>query len=121
MKSKVGISRIVEVVNPIVVEPTPEFTPVKSTLPIPFVPMPIKSVLKSILRILISWSFKNFSVGSKTKFFVPVGSISVLKSPNLTEVKSVVFSSKNAFFSVVSVTNSENWESNVSGSTICTK
>ena len=54
MKSYVGTSIIDEVVNPTVVEPTPELTPVKSTLPIPFVPIPVKSVLKSILRILIS-------------------------------------------------------------------
>ena len=95
------------------------FTPVKSTLPIPLVPIPVKSVLKSILRIFISWSLKNFSVGSNTKFLVPTGSISVSKSPNLIVVKSVVFSSKNALVSVVKVTNSENWESSVSGSTIC--
>ena len=54
MKSSVGTSIIDEVVNPTVVEPTPAFTPVKSTLPIPFVPIPVKSVLKSILRSLIS-------------------------------------------------------------------
>ena len=121
MKSYVGTSIIDEVVNPTVVEPTPELTPVKSTLPIPFVPIPVKSVLKSILRILISWSFKNFSVGSNNKFLVPVGNISVSKLPNFTVVKSVVFSSRNELFSVVNVTNSENWESKVSGSTIWTK
>ena len=43
-----------DVVNPIVVLPTPAFTPVKSTLPIPFVPIPVKSVLKSIFNNLIS-------------------------------------------------------------------
>ena len=58
----------------------------------------------------------NFSVGSKTRFLVPVCNISVLKSPNLTVVKSVVFSSKKASFSVVNVTISENCISKVSGS-----
>ena len=47
-------SMIDEVVNPMVVDPTPVFTPVKSTLPIPFVPIPDKSVLKSIFNTLIS-------------------------------------------------------------------
>ena len=121
LKSYVGTSIIDEVVNPIVVDPTPVFTPVKSTLPIPFVPIPAKSVLKSIFNTLISWSFRNFSVGSKTRFLVPLDNISVLKSPNFTVVKSVVFSRINASFSVVNVTISENWISKVSGSTICTR
>ena len=101
--------------------PTPEFTPVKSTLPIPFVPIPVKSVLKSIFKSLISWSFKNFSVGVNKRFLVPVAKISVSKSPNLTVVKSVVFSRMNALLSVVKVTNSVNWVSKVSGSTIWTR
>ena len=121
MKSSVGTSIIDEVVNPTVVEPTPAFTPVKSTLPIPFVPIPVKSVLKSILRSLISWSFKNFSVGVNKRFLVPVGKISVSKSPNFIVVKSVVFSRMNAWFSVVKVTNSVNCVSRVSGSTIWTR
>ena len=107
--------------NPTVVDPTPAFTPVKSTLPIPFVPIPVKSVLKSILRSFMSWSFKNFSVGVNKRFLVPVAKISVLKSPNLSVVKSVVFSRINASFSVVKVTISENWISKVSGSIICTR
>ena len=121
LKSYVGTSIIEEVVNPIVVDPTPVFTPVKSTLPIPLVPIPAKSVLKSIFNNLISWSFRNFSVGSNKRFFVPVANISVSKSPNLTVVKSVDFSSKKASLSVVIVTISENWESRVSGSTIWTR
>ena len=87
-------------------------------LPIPFVPMPDRSVLKSIFRILISWSFKNFSVGSNNKFLVPVDRISVLKSPNFNVVKSVVFSRIKASLSVVNVTNSVNCTSKVSGSII---
>ena len=51
---------------------------------------------------------KNFSVGSNKRFLAPAAVISVFRSPNFDVVKSVVFSSKNAFFSVVSVTNSEN-------------
>ena len=62
--------------------PIPVFTPVKSILPIPFVPIPVKSVLKSIFKIFISWSLVNFSTGSNNKFFVPFVVISVLKSPN---------------------------------------
>ena len=73
-----------------------------------FSPIPVKSVLKSIFKILISWSLVNFSVGSNSKFLVPVDVISVEKSPNLIFVKSEVFSRINASFSVVSVTNSEN-------------
>jgi len=42
------------------------------------------------------------------KFLVPVANISVSKSPNLTVVKSVVFSRINALLSVVNVTISEN-------------
>ena len=57
LKSYVGTSIKDEVVNPTVVDPTPAFTPVKSTLPIPFVPIPVKSGLKSILRSLLSWAF----------------------------------------------------------------
>ena len=94
--------------NPIVVLPTPELTPVKSTLPIPFVPIPVKSVLKSIFKIFISWSLRNFSVGSNNKFLVPDDKISVLKSPNFSVVKSVVFSKMKASLSVVNVTNSVN-------------
>ena len=121
LKSVLENCAIVVVVNPTVVLPIPAFTPVKSTLPIPFVPIPVKSVLKSILRSLISWSFKNFSFGVNKRFLVPVANTSVSKSPNLSVVKSVVFSSKNALFSVVKVTNSVNWVSKVSGSTICTR
>ena len=108
LKSVLENCAIVVVVNPTVVLPIPAFTPVKSTLPIPFVPIPVKSVLKSILRSLISWSFKNFSFGVNKRFLVPVANTSVSKSPNLSVVKSVVFSSKNALFSVVKVTNSVN-------------
>ena len=50
----------------------------------------------------------NISVGLNTRFFVPVGNISVSKSPNLIVVKSVDFSSKNALLSVVIVTTSLN-------------
>ena len=101
LKSYEGISIMDEVVNPTVVLPIPVFTPVKSILPIPFVPIPVKSVLKSILSNLISWSFKNFSVGVNKRFFVPVVNISVSKSPNFKVVKSVFFSRMNASFSVV--------------------
>ena len=86
-----------------------------------FVPIPDKSVLKSIFNTLISWSLTNFSVGSNKRFFVPVASMSVSKSPNLIVVKSVVFSNKYALVSVVNVTNSLNCASDVSGSTICTR
>ena len=48
------------------------------------------------------------SVGLNSKFLVPVGKISVSKSPNLIVVKSVDFSSKNASFSVVIVITSLN-------------
>ena len=96
-------------------------TPVKSIFPIDFVPIPTKSVLKSIFNIFISWSFVNFSVGSNIKFFTPVSRISVEKSPNFNVVKSVDFSSKTASNSFVKTTNSENWISKVSGSTICIK
>ena len=41
LKSVLGNCAIVVVVNPIVVLPIPAFTPVKSTLPIPFVPIPV--------------------------------------------------------------------------------
>ena len=99
--------------------PTPEFTPVKSTLPIPFVPIPVKSVLKSILRSFISWSLRNTSVGVNKRFLVPVARISVSKFPNFTVVKSVVFSKRIASSVVVKTTNSVNWVSKVSGSTIC--
>ena len=108
MKSYVGTSRIVVVVNPTVVVAIPVLTPTKSTCPMLFVPIPVKSVLKSIFNNLISWSFMNFSVGSNKRFFVPVANISVSKSPNLTVVKSVDFSSKKASLSVVIVTISEN-------------
>ena len=54
LKSVLGNCAIVVVVNPIVVLPIPAFTPVKSTLPIPFVPIPVKSVLISILSNLIT-------------------------------------------------------------------
>ena len=121
MKSVLENCANVVVVNPTVVLPIPEFTPVKSTLPITLVPIPVKSVLKSILRSLISWSLVNFSVGVNSKFLVPVANISVSKSPNLTVVKSVDFSRINALFSVVSVTISVNWVSKFSGSTICTR
>ena len=99
----------------------PVFTPTKSTWPMLFVPMPDRSVLKSVLRSLMSWSFRNTSVGENTKFFVPVGSMSVSKSPNLTVVKSVVFSRIKALVSVVKVTNSVNCISKVSGSIIWTR
>jgi len=39
-------------------------------LPIAFVPIPAKSVLKSIFNIFILWSLENFSTGSNNKFFV---------------------------------------------------
>ena len=97
-----------DVVNPTVVLPIPAFTPVKSILPIPFVPIPVKSVLKSILSNLISWSLVNFSVGVNKRFLVPVAKISVSKSPNLILVKSVFFSRINALLSVVKTTNSVN-------------
>ena len=121
LKSVLGNCAIVVVVNPIVVLPIPAFTPVKSTLPIPFVPIPVKSVLKSILRSFISWSLRNTSVGVNKRFLVPVAKISVSILPYLTVVKSVVFSRMNALLSVVKVTNSVNWVSKVSGSTICTR
>ena len=50
----------------------------------------------------------NISVGLNSKFLVPVGKISVSKSPNLIVVKSVDFSSKNASLSVVIVITSLN-------------
>ena len=99
--------------------PTPTFDPTKSTWPTACVPIPDKSELKSILRILISWSFINFSVGVNIRFFVPSVVISVANSPSSRVVKSVVFSSKNALSVVVSVMSSVNWTSSVSGSTIC--
>ena len=71
LKSVLGNCAIVVVVTPIVVLPTPTFDPTKSTWPTACVPIPDKSELKSILRILISWSFVNFSVGVNVRFFVP--------------------------------------------------
>ena len=106
------------VVKPTVVVAIPVLTPTKSTWPILFVPIPVKSVLKSIFNTLISWSLVNISVGLNSRFFVPVANVSVSKSPNLIVVKSVDFSSKNASLSVVIVTTSLNWESKVSGSII---
>ena len=60
-------------------------------------------------------------MGVNIRFFSPVVSVSVENSPNSKVVKSVVFSSKNALSVVVSVISSENWTSNVSGSTIWIK
>ena len=95
--------------------------PVWLILPIVFVLIPTKSVLKSIFRILTLWSFVNFSVGSNIKFLVPPLVISVLRSPNLRVVKSVLFSNKITSSSSVNTTISLNCVSNVSGSIICIK
>ena len=89
--------------------------------PITLVLIPTKSVLKSIFNIFISWSLVNFSVGSNNKFLVPSVNISVFKSPNLSVVKSVVFSNNIASSSSVNTTISLNWVSKVSGSITCTK
>ena len=70
----------------------PTFTLVKSILPIGAPPLEGKSVLKSIFKILISWSFSNFSVGVNTNVLTSSIEISVEKSPNFIVVKSVVFS-----------------------------
>ena len=107
--------------TPTVVLAIPVLTPVKSTLPIAFVPIPAKSVLKSTFNILISWSLVNFSVGVNNKFFSPVLRISESKSPSFNVVKSCVFSRMYALFSSVKVINSVNWVSNVSGSIIWTR
>ena len=61
----------------VALEPALTLTPVKSILPIELPPVFTKSVLKSIFKIFISWSFVNFSVGVNIKFFVPVFVISV--------------------------------------------
>ena len=107
----------------VVVVPIPAFTltPVRSTLPIEFVPIPVKSVVKSVFNILISWSFSNSSSGVKIRFLLLLESIIVENSPSSNVVKSVVFSSKYALLVSVKVTNSDNWVSNVSGSIICIK
>ena len=105
----------------VALEPALTLTPVKSILPIELPPVFTKSVLKSIFKIFISWSFVNFSVGVNSKFFVPVFVISVEKSPNFKVVKSVVFSSKYALSVVVKTTNSDSWTSWVSGSIIWTR
>ena len=100
---------------------TPTFEPTRSTCPTACVPIPVKSELKSIFNILISWSLVNFSVGVNIRFFSPVEVISVENSPNSKVVKSVVFSSKNALSVVVNVITSVNCTSDVSGSTIWIK
>ena len=115
LKSVLGIS-IIDVVVPVT---TPTLEPVNLTLPTELVLIPTKSVLKSILRTFISWSLVNFSTGSNIKFLVPPEVISVLKSPNLDVVKSVVFSNKIASSSSVKITTSLNCVSKVSGSIIC--
>ena len=94
-------------------------TPVSLVLPIEFVLIPTKSVLKSIFSTLTSWSFVNLSTGSNNRFLVPVVVISVLRSPNLDVVKSVVLSNKITSSSSVKTTTSLNCVSKVSGSTIC--
>ena len=108
--------------NSIMLEVVPDVTPILDpvclTLPIVFVLIPTKSVLKSIFKILILWSLVNFSVGSNNKFLSPPVVISVFKSPNLRVVKSVVFSNKTISSSSVNTTTSLNWVSEVSGSTI---
>ena len=106
------------VVDPI---PTETFVPTCRTWPIWLAPVPTISELKSILRIFISWSLVNFSVGSNNKFFVPDEVISVFKSPNFNVVKSVDFSNNTMSSSSVNTTISLNWISNVSGSIICIK
>ena len=110
----------------VVVKPTFEFsiilfTPVKFTLPTALVPIPLKVELNPISNILISWSLSNFSVGSNTRFLTPVDVISVFISPNLSFVKSVVFSSIMISFWSVKVTTSVNWTSDESGSIIWIK
>ena len=87
-----GNSAIEVVLIPEISVVAPTFTLVKSILPIEAPPLEGKSVLKSIFKILISWSFSNFSVGVNTNVFSSLTSISVEKSPNFIVVKSVVFS-----------------------------
>ena len=82
---------MVVVLNPEVAVVAPTLTPVSLTLPIKFVPLPTKSVLKSVFKILRSWSFNDFSVGLNSKFFVPPEVISVSILPKSKVVKSFVF------------------------------
>ena len=104
------------------VAPTPAltFAPVKSTWPIALIPIFTKSVLKSVFNTFISWSLVNFSVGVNIRLFTS-SFICVEKSPSLSVVKSVFFSKRTALSVVDRTTSSDNWVSNVSGSTIWTR
>ena len=64
LKSVLGYSTIVVVVNPTVVLPTPTIVDDNSTCPISFVDAAETwSVLKSVFNILRSWSLLNTSIG----------------------------------------------------------
>ena len=112
---------MVVVLTPEVAVLAPTFTPVNFTLPIKLVPLPTKSVLKSVFKILRSWSFNDFSVGLNNKLLVPPPEISVSIFPKSKVVKSFVFSNKIASSSSVKTTTSVIWVSSVSGSIICIK
>ena len=73
---------MVPVVNPETAVPTPILEDVKSIDPIAVAPVVGWSVLKSVLRILISWSFVNLSFGVNLNVFLLNGSTSVSNSPN---------------------------------------
>ena len=118
LKSVVGNCTIVDVVNPTVVLPTPTFVPIKSIHPNDWVPIPGRSVLKSVFNILISWSLSNFSSGVNTKVFLWKESDSAVISPNLVPVSAADLSNIIASLVVVETITSLIWASLVSGSMI---